>query len=691
MSKLVYFNAALRQLNSKSSILKHSSRHLASFSLLNSNDTKNLEVNTIQKRLIQTSRFIQDAEKAVGKSEKYDFLAETKQLLNIVAKSLYSDKEVFVRELISNASDAIEKLKYAQLTNNQGVDNQIPYEIQINANDMNNTLTIQDTGVGMSKEELIKFLGTIAHSGSKQFIENLSKNNNGNNQNSIIGQFGVGFYSAFMVADKVQVFSKSYKDDEKAFEWSSSGDGSYEISEADGVTRGTKIILHLKDDCSEFSKEDVIRKIVNKYSNFVGYPIVVNGDKINLIQPIWLEDAKNITEEQHEEFYKFLGNMDKPRYTLCYKTDAPLNIRALFYIPTFKPSPVDISQEADVGVSLYSKKVLILSKANQILPRWLRFVKGVVDSEDIPLNLSRELLQDSNLIRKLRTVLTQRILRYLNEEAKYDEQKFMEFYSDYNLYFKEGIYRAADQNEKEEIASLLRFETNKTEPGKTISLLEYVKRMKSEQKNILYYAAPSREIALNSPYFEAIKQKDNEILFLFEQYDEMIVLQLQQFKGKQLLGIEQENMSEKNKDDLIIEGDTRSLSNSEAQELKTWLKTTLSSKIKNVKITNKLDTHPCVITAENMSFLRHLIKTSYMQREKVGDFFNLVNLTMEINPKNGLIKALYAMHKKDPELSKLVAEQLMDNSLVTAGLVEDPRLVLSNLNKLLEKAFAQRN
>lgn len=400
--------------------------------------------------------------------------------------------------------------------------------------------------------------------------------------------------------------------------------------------------------------------------------------------------------------------MDKPRYTFTYKTDAPLNIRALFYVPTFKPSPLEISQEGDVGVSLYSKKVLILSKANQILPRWLRFIKGVVDSEDIPLNLSRELLQDSNLIRKLRTILTQRILRFLNDEAKYDEEKYMEFYSDYNLYFKEGIYRAADQNEKEEIASLLRFETNKTEPGKTVSLNEYVKRMKPDQKNIFYYAAPSREIALNSPYFEAIKQKDHEVLFLFEQYDEMVALQLFQFKNKQLVGIEQENLADKNKDDIIIEGDSRSLSNDQAQEVKNWLKTTLSSKIKSVKITNKLDIHPCIITADNMSFLRHLIKTSYMQREKVSDFFNLVNLTLEINPKNGLIKSLYDLHKKDPELSKAVAEQvtlttfylnnfinfclpkLLDNSLVIAGLVEDPRLVLSNLNSLLEKAFTRK-
>lgn len=312
-----------------------------------------------------------------------------------------------------------------------------------------------------------------------------------------------------------------------------------------------------------------------------------------------------------------------------------------------------------------------------------------MDSEDIPLNLSRELLQDSNLIKKMRNILTHRILRFLNDQSKEDEAKFMEFYKDYNLYFKEAIVRTVDQTEKEEIASLLRFETNKTEPGVLTSLNDYIKRMKPDQKNIFFFAAPSRELAINSPYFEVIKQKDYEILFLFEPYDEMVILQLNQFHKKNLTGIEQETQAEKNKDDLIIEGDKRSLSNSEAQELKDWLKKSLGSKIKNVKINTKLDTHPCVITTENMGVVRHMIKSNYFQREKIQDFFSMVNLTMEINPKNGLIKSLHNLQKTNPDLAKDISEQLLDNSLVSAGLIEDPRLVLSNLNKLLEKAFSK--
>lgn len=633
-----------------------------------------------------------NTEKTVGSPEKFDFLAETKQLLNIVAKSLYSEKEVFIRELVSNSSDALEKLKYAQLTSESTTasKDQLPFEIHITANDITNTLTIRDTGIGMTKADLIQNLGTIAHSGSKAFLEKLSQEGSSTNSKNIIGQFGVGFYSAFMVADKVQVFSKSFNPEEKAYEWNSTGDGSYEITEAEGVERGTKIVLHLKNDCSEFSKEENIKKIIKKYSNFVGHPIYVNGDRINLIQALWLEDPKSITDEMHEEFYKFIGNpYDKPRYILQYKTDAPLNIRSLFYIPQYKPNMFDISQEGDIGVALYSKKVLILPKANQILPRWLRFIKGVVDSEDIPLNLSRELLQDSNLIRKLKSILTQRIIRYLNEESRADDKKFTEFYEDYKLYFKEAIARSQDQAEKEDIASLLRFESNKTEAGVYTTFGEYIKRMKPDQKSIYYFAAPSRELALTSPYFEAIKQKDYEVIFLFEPHDEVVILQLNQFQKKNLVGIEQEIQADKNKDDLIIEGDSRSLNNSEAQELKEWLKTSLKTKVKNVKITTKLETHPCVVTTSDMGAIRHFVKSNLIQRDKAQSLFNMIDLNLEINPRNSLIKSLYGLHKKDPELAASLAEQLLDNALVMAGLVEDPRLVLSNLNKLLEKAFSK--
>jgi TNF receptor-associated protein 1 len=625
-------------------------------------------------------------------TEKYEFIAETKQLLNIVAKSLYSDKEIFIRELVSNSSDAIEKLRYMQLSEQQEeINGDRPYEIRINANEFENTLIIQDSGIGMTKAELIENLGTIAHSGSKSFLEKIANNQSKDGKQNIIGQFGVGFYSAFMVSDDVQVVSKSYKPNEKPYRWNSTGDGSYEISEVNeeiGFESGTKIIMKLKSESDEFVKIDRIKDIIKKHSNFVRYPIYVNDERINLVRPLWLEDPKNITQEQHDEFYQYIANpYDKPRYTLQYKTDAPMHIRSLFYIPTYKPNMFDVSQENDINVALYSKQVLILAKANQILPRWLRFIKGVVDSEDIPLNLSREMLQDSNLIKRLKSILTNRLIKFLNEQSKLDNKKFTQFYDDYKMYFKEAIARSSDEKEKEDIASLLRFETNKTEANTTITLDDYMKQMKEEQKSIYYFAAPTREIAMNSPYFEAIKQKDYEVLFLFEPHDEVVILQLGKYHKMNLTSIEMEIEKDKNIDDIIIEGDSKSLNNDEANELKAWLKNKFGKKVKNVKITTKLENHPCIVTTTDMGAIRHFIKTNLVQRDKVQDIFNMIDLNMEINPKNSIIKSLYSLKKTNVELAELLAEQLLDNALLNAGLIDDPRFVLKNLNTLLEKVF----
>lgn len=320
-------------------------------------------------------------------------------LLDIVARSLYSDKEVFIRELISNASDALEKFRYLSLTPEETkkiIDPDRSLEIHISTDKHNRTLTIQDTGIGMTKDELNSNLGVIAKSGSKAFIEEFKSKQSSEN---IIGQFGVGFYSAFMVADKVEVFTRSPNDSE-GYKWSSDGTGTYEIQPAEGVTPGTKIVLYLKADCREFSDEDTIKEIIKKYSNFVGSPLFLNGKKANIVQPLWLADPKTITSDQHKEFYRFIsGSYDFPRYTLHYKTDVPLSIRALLYFPEGKPGLFEMSRETESGVALYCKKVLIKNKTDNILPKWLRFVKGVVDSEDIPLNLSRELLQNSSLIR----------------------------------------------------------------------------------------------------------------------------------------------------------------------------------------------------------------------------------------------------------------------------------------------------
>ncbi|CAG5131563.1 unnamed protein product, partial [Candidula unifasciata] len=518
-------------------------------------------------------------------SDTHEFQAETRQLLDIVAKSLYSEKEVFIRELISNASDALEKLRYYELTGSEVEDRDLPLEIHIATNDDKKTFTIQDTGIGLTKEELVDNLGTIAKSGSKAFLEQLAeKSSKGDISSNLIGQFGVGFYSTFMVGDKVDVYTKSYKPGSPAYKWSSDGSGKYEISEAEGVQRGTKIVIHLKGDAYNFAKEEVIKEVVKKYSNFVGVPIYLNGKKANIVQALWTMDPKDVTPEMHEEFYRFIGNVyDKPRYHLHYKTDAPLNIRALFYVPEYKPTMFDMSRETDVGVALYSRKVLIMAKANHVLPKWLRFIKGVVDSEDIPLNLSRELLQDSQLIRKLRQVLTARILKFFTEQAKKDSETYKKFYEDYGLFFREGIVTTTEQDLREDIAKLLRFESSKLNPGELTSLEEYAQRMRAGERNIYFLSSPSRQLAETSPYFEALKEKDIEVLFLYEPYDELVLMNLGQFDRKNLKSVESELYDNKEDTDAVDEKDEKSLKQNEADDLKVWLKSVLLNKVNNIK------------------------------------------------------------------------------------------------------------
>ncbi|RZF48544.1 hypothetical protein LSTR_LSTR011159 [Laodelphax striatellus] len=457
-------------------------------------------------------------EKIQGQAESHEFQAETRKLLDIVAKSLYSDKEVFIRELISNASDALEKQRYLSLTEGGAASLGAHMQIRIATDKQNMTLTIQDSGIGMSREELVSNLGTIARSGSKAFVERAQ----GDAASNVIGQFGVGFYSVFMVADEVTVYTRTHQQDAKGWCWTSTGLGTYEIAEASDVSPGTKIVMRLKPESREFADDGIVKDIIKKYSNFVGSPIYLNDAQINTIQPLWVMDPKAITDEMHTEFYRFVGNAyDKPRFTLHYKTDSPLMIQALLYIPEGKPDMFDLSSDKSSQVALYSRRVLIQSKADSLLPKWLRFVKGVVDSEDIPLNLSRELLQNAALIRKLRIVLTNKVLRFLNEKSTQQPLEYAEFYKDYNLYLKEGIVTSQDQNEKKEIAKLLRYESSLKPAGERVSLDDYCSRLQPGQNDIYYLSAVSRDLALSSPYFEAMTEKHVECCCATKQHDEV--------------------------------------------------------------------------------------------------------------------------------------------------------------------------
>lgn len=627
---------------------------------------------------------ISDTENVEGSASKHEFQAETKKLLDIVARSLYSEKEVFIRELISNGSDALEKLRHQLM---MGGGDTAPMEIHLQTDSAKGTFTIQDTGVGMNQEELVANLGTIARSGSKAFLDALQ--NQAEASSSIIGQFGVGFYSAFMVSDRVDVYSRSTEPGAPGYKWSSDGSGVFEIAEASGVRQGTKIVLHLKDDCKEFSSEDRVKEVVTKYSNFVSFPVFLNGRRLNTLQALWMLEPRDISDWQHEEFYRYVAQAyDQPRYTLHYRADAPLNIRSIFYVPDMKPTMFDVSREMGSSVALYSRKVLIQTKATDILPKWLRFLRGVVDSEDIPLNLSRELLQESTLIRKLREVLQQRIIRFLLDQSKKDPEKYAKFFEDFGLFMREGIVTTNEQDVREDIAKLLRFESSSLPAGQQTSLMEYGARMKAGTRNIYYLCAPNRHLAEHSPYYEAMKQKDMEVLFCYEQFDELTLLHLREFDKKKLISVETDIVVDHYKEEKYQDSKPASerLTEEQAEDLMAWMRSSLGPRVTNIKVTPRLDTHPAMITVLEMGAARHFLRTQQMARSS-EERAQILQPTLEINAGHDLIKKMHSLKETDSQLAGLLLEQIYDNAMIAAGLNDDPRPMIARLNELLTKAL----
>uniref|UniRef100_A0A3Q3WL54 Heat shock protein 75 kDa, mitochondrial n=1 Tax=Mola mola TaxID=94237 RepID=A0A3Q3WL54_MOLML len=616
---------------------------------------------------------INNTESVQGSFSKHEFQAETKKLLDIVARSLYSEKEVFIRELISNGSDALEKLRHRMITAGGEM---AQLEIHLQTDNAKGTFTIQDTGVGMNQEDLVSNLGTIARSGSKAFLDALQ--NQAEASSTIIGQFGVGFYSAFMVADRVDVYSQSVEPGTPGYKWSSDGSGVFEIA----VFLRTTVRSRCRTAAS-------LSDVVTKYSNFVSFPIYLNGRRLNTLQALWMMEPKEISDWQHEEFYRYVSqSYDKPRYTLHYRADAPLNIRSIFYVPDAKPTMFDVSREMASSVALYSRKVLIQTKATDILPKWLRFLRGVVDSEDIPLNLSRELLQESALIRKLRDVLQQRVIRFLLDQSKKDPEKYNKFFEDYGLFMREGIVTTHEQDVKEDIAKLLRFESSALPAGQQTSLMEYASRMKAGTRNIYYLCAPNRHLAEHSPYYEAMKQKDMEVLFCYEQFDELTLLHLREFDKKKMISVETDIVVDHFKEEKFEESKPASerLTQEQADNLLSWMKNVLGSRVANVKLTPRLDTHPAMITVLEMGAARHFLRTQQLARTP-EERAQLLQPTLELNAGHDLIKKLYELKDTNSDLAGLLLEQIYDNAMITAGLNDDPRPMISRLNDLLTKAL----
>ncbi|MBU0481045.1 MAG: molecular chaperone HtpG [Proteobacteria bacterium] len=623
------------------------------------------------------------------KTETREFQAEVKKMLDIVIHSLYTERDIFLRELISNSADALEKFRHQRLLDENVFDDHLSLEIKIDCNDKEHVLTITDTGIGMTRDELVDNLGTIAHSGSKTFLTHLDES--ARKEVNLIGQFGVGFYAAFMVAESVSVQSRSYLKDEEGHEWSSDGTGSYTISPCTGIHRGTKIIIRLKKDAYQYADESEIKRIITRYSSFVSFPIKVGGEEVNTVQALWARSKSEIKDEEYNEFYKFIGNaVDEPSYRLHFTADAPLAIKALLFSPKENFESLGFGR-VDPGVSLYCRKVLIEQHSKNILPDWLRYLKGVVDSEDMPLNISRQALQDNALVVKINRLLTKRYLKHLEEEAKADPDKYLEFWRDFGIYLKEGV--TSDFTHREAIAKLLRFESSATEPGKMISLEDYVGRMREGQDKIYYINGPSREALESGPYVEAFRKRKLEIIYTLEPIDDFAFSHLGEFAGKKLVSADRADLELPEVADESggkDEAPGESVAGDRLDTLVKWMQEVLGTRIKEVQVSKRLEGSPAIIVNPD-GFMTSSMERIMRAAKHDSGLAVFGNKNLEINPRHQLIRGLDSLRDSDEEFARSIVEQIHDNAMIQAGLMVEPRDMVERSYRILERAVGKGN
>jgi HSP90 family molecular chaperone len=629
---------------------------------------------------LKQMRYSMTAEKTT-----FEFKAETKKLLDIVINSLYTEKDVFVRELISNAADALEKFRHESLTATDVFDDHLPLEITIELDEEKNTLTIIDTGIGMTREELENNLGTIAHSGSNTYLTELVEA--AQKDVSLIGQFGVGFYASFMAGSTVRVQTRSW-DKSEGNEWVSDGAGSFTISEMEGLHRGTKIIVELKDEAKDYAQDWKVSAIVKQYSSFVSFPIKLGGEIVNTVQALWTKGRNEITEEEYTEFYKFVANATTdPMYKLHFSADAPLAINALLFAPKENFEGFGFGK-VEPGVNLYCQRILIDQHSKTILPEWLRFLKGVVDSEDLPLNISRQALQDNALVAKIRKVITKRFLKHLDEQAKKDPEKYLEFWSTFGMYLKEGA--TSDYEYQKEIGKLLRFESSKSEADKPVSLADYVLRMNPDQEEIYFINGPNRGAIEAGPYVEMFKEKDIEILYTLEPIDDFVLNHLGEFDGKKLVSADRADLSlskdgEEEKDNETTT-DEEKQAGEEMDVLTKWMQEVLADNVSEVAVSKRLVDAPAMIVNPDSYMTSSMERIMAANRKEQGiPGMEKSKKKLEINPKNDLIVRLSELQKSDADFAAQVAHQIHDNAMIQAGLLVDPLEMVERNYKILSR------
>ena len=621
--------------------------------------------------------------------ETRGFQSEVKQLLQLMIHSLYSNKEIFLRELIANASDAADKLRFKALSNPALYEGDGELRVRVSLDADKGTLTISDNGIGMTREQVIDHLGTIAKSGTKEFLTALGQDQAKDSQ--LIGQFGVGFYSAFIVADKVTVKTRAAGEAmDKGVLWESAGEGEYSVADIEKKSRGTDVILHLREDEKEFLNEWRLREIIGKYSDHIGLPVEMltkeyddegkeigeKWEKINKSDALWTRSKNDISDEEYKEFYKHLSHdFADPLLWAHNKVEGNQEYTSLLYVPSKAPWDL-FNREHKHGLKLYVQRVFIMDDAEQFMPNYLRFMRGLIDSNDLPLNVSREILQDNKTTAALRKALTKRSLQMLEKLAKEDADKYQQFWKEFGLVLKEGP--AEDFGNKETIAKLLRFaSTHKDSSEQTVSLEDYVARMKEGQKAIYYITADSYVAAKNSPHLELFNKKGIEVLLLSDRIDEWMLSYLTEFDGKSLQTI--------TKADLDL-GDLADKEENEAQKEQDKafdsfierIKTLLGERVKEVRLTHRLTDTPAVVSTGNDQMTTQMAKLFAAAGQPVPE----VKYTFELNPEHHLVKKV-ADTADEAEFADWVELLLEQAMLAERGSLENPAAFIKRINKLL--------
>lgn len=631
-----------------------------------------------------------------AQQETHGFQTEVKQLLQLMIHSLYSNKEIFLRELVSNAADAADKLRFKALSDSSLFEGDGDLAVKLSADKEAGTITISDNGIGMNKDDVIEHLGTIAKSGTKEFFSNLSGDQAKDSQ--LIGQFGVGFYSAFIVADNVTVRSRAAGDDaSKGVEWQSAGEGEFTVSDIEKADRGTEITLHLRDEEKEYADDWKLRSIITKYSEHIGIPVKMwkdevpesegeDGEKtpavpgewesVNKATALWTRDKSEISDEEYTEFYKHISHdFADPLLHAHNKVEGKTEYTSLLYIPS--KAPFDMwNRDQSHGLKLYVQRVFIMDDAEQFMPTYLRFVKGLLDSNDLPLNVSREILQDNKVTQAIRQGCTKRVLQMLERLAKKDAEKYQSFWTEFGNVLKEGP--AEDFSNKEKVAGLLRFaSTDADSDVQTVSLEDYIGRMKDGQEKIYYITADSYQAAKSSPHLEIFRKKGIEVLLMSDRIDEWLMQHLSEFNEKSFESItrgaldlgeleDEESKQEQEKAEKEVEGLTERV------------KTALGDKVVDVKFTHRLTDSPACIVSDEQGMTTQMIKLMQSAGQPVPE----AKYHFELNPEHQLVKLLSNL-QDESQFGQWVDVLYDQAALSEQGSLKDPASFVQNLNKLL--------